>query len=853
LISGGVCSIVAAIFSEAAISSFLFKLAFFSYLWGFINLNPLLELDGYFILMDWLEIPLLRRKSLEFVKKNLWPKVLGREEFSRDEKIFSVFGVLAGAWSVCAIGIALYLWEQRVFGALVGVFEKSLLYKLYLGLIVLIFGVPLLVVLVMKLCSLIHTAFRWLIGNRYLKVSRNLIALLVGLSVGLTILSFFTPQAALETHRMVLMFIVLLCALLFAIRDISHYREGYLERTFRHLTVFILLLFAADLIEIIGLEVYTSANLPIASSAGVLVSVLRIGGYGLLLLSTLAFAGKNFRLCQKGEQAITLTFLAMAASLAAIVIRGALQGDVPGPNLSPTLNFLIPMALASVAVVLLLPGYFVHQKTEFRTAWLALAVAIAGMSTANILRFYERSSMNPITNMRATSFYILGYSLLASAMFGHYIIYTRVRSSHASVTGKPALRYDDRLRLRIAFADMCGAIFSQFISIYGERVTIYVQDKLNTRAKESGWELKAAHDKIEDNVSNELNIISLGEVYRGFLSEMLDFISVMAGKAFVEKAVQRGWDRLYWEEREVAAEYLFSLLKHSKKVTEELQIAERSLLRMLQEMAIFSGLSQGEIFLISSRLQIKRFGKGMTVVKQGDVGDELYIIKSGKVEVSVRSDADDTERIVAYLGEGEYFGEVALVGDVLRTATCRATTPLEVWALSKRDFNQLARSNLDLPERLDRAVVTMTMLKRMPLFREFRYKQLNMISSMLKSEVVPPKTVIIRESEPGDAFYIIRSGEVVVTAKSESGEETLARLGEAEYFGEIALVSNQPRTATVTSISRTELLVLEKRDFDTVVELISSELEQSGSRRLLDTRLKLRGASVAVEPEDSSQ
>ena len=118
---------------------------------------------------------------------------------------------------------------------------------------------------------------------------------------------------------------------------------------------------------------------------------------------------------------------------------------------------------------------------------------------------------------------------------------------------------------------------------------------------------------------------------------------------------------------------------------------------------------------------------------------------------------------------------------------------------------------------------------------------------MLKSKLVPPRTAIITQGEPGDAFYVIRSGEVVVSVKTETGEKPVGRLGEAEYFGEIALVSNQPRTATVTSMSETELLVLEKSDFDTVMEFIGAELEQSGSRRLLDTRRKTTNAPAAEE------
>jgi CRP-like cAMP-binding protein len=577
-------------------------------------------------------------------------------------------------------------------------------------------------------------------------------------------------------------------------------------------------------------------------------------------------AGKNIRLCRWNEKLITLISLTVSGSLIFMATRWGLQSEVWQVDLLPMLNFLLPMALVSLAFVLLVPSCFIYQRTGFLIAWLVLAMSLVGMSTANILRFYEESYIETAVQMASrsvTPFYVLSYALLASALFSHYIIYTRVRSNHAPAAGEVALKYDDKQRLRSAFANICGVIFSQFMSIYGERVTRYVQDELNTRSQEAGWKLKAIMEKtqdrrrgdkfaslesrvlspesvgIEDNVPEELNIISLGEVYRGFLSQVRDLVSNMAGKTFVEKAMERCCDWLYWEEREVADEYLISPLQLSKKLTEEFRMAKKDLQSMLQRIAIFPGLSQEEVFLISSRLQTEKFREGTEMVKQGDLGDKFYIVKSGRVEVLVRDDTNGTERVVAHLSEGDYFGEIALLGDVPRTATCRATAPVEVWVLNKRDFNQLVRRHFDLSEKLDRAVANMTMLKRMPLFRELTYKQIDMILSRLRSKTVPAQTTIIRQGEPGDAFYIIRSGEVMVTAMSETGERIMAELGEAEYFGEIALVTDRPRTATVTSASETELLILEKIDFDAVVKLVSLDLEQAGSRRWLDTRRKL--------------
>ena len=82
-----------------------------------------------------------------------------------------------------------------------------------------------------------------------------------------------------------------------------------------------------------------------------------------------------------------------------------------------------------------------------------------------------------------------------------------------------------------------------------------------------------------------------------------------------------------------------------------------------------------------------RFGPRETIFRQGDPGDFLYIIISGEVEV-VREEPDG-EKMLARLGPGEYFGEMALVSDAPRTATLRTVTAVEVATMARMDFTSL--------------------------------------------------------------------------------------------------------------------------------------------------------------------
>jgi CRP-like cAMP-binding protein len=76
---------------------------------------------------------------------------------------------------------------------------------------------------------------------------------------------------------------------------------------------------------------------------------------------------------------------------------------------------------------------------------------------------------------------------------------------------------------------------------------------------------------------------------------------------------------------------------------------------------------------------------------------------------------------------------------------------------------------------------------------------------------------IIRQGDPGDAFYLIATGKVSVWMNKGSEKVKLAELRADDFFGEMALISNEPRNATVTAEGQTELFVLQKSDFEKIL------------------------------------
>ncbi|MDB4285422.1 cyclic nucleotide-binding domain-containing protein, partial [bacterium] len=93
------------------------------------------------------------------------------------------------------------------------------------------------------------------------------------------------------------------------------------------------------------------------------------------------------------------------------------------------------------------------------------------------------------------------------------------------------------------------------------------------------------------------------------------------------------------------------------------------------------------------------------------------------------------------------------------------------------------------------------------------------LSQAVEHIVVPPHTVVIRQGEPGDSFYLINAGKVKIIRVDEEGLETdFATMGRGESFGEMALLTGQPRSATVETLEETRLTVIPKGKFDQILK-----------------------------------
>jgi len=169
----------------------------------------------------------------------------------------------------------------------------------------------------------------------------------------------------------------------------------------------------------------------------------------------------------------------------------------------------------------------------------------------------------------------------------------------------------------------------------------------------------------------------------------------------------------------------------------------------------------------------------------------------------------------------------------------KALVDLEVLELSREDLKEIARARprmRDILLTFYKKRIIDTLLAFSPLFRRLEPHQRAQLVNRFKLRRFGEDELIFEQGAPPTSFFIIKSGEIEVFASKGAGPRvTLGYLRPGDFFGEISLIFNRPRIASVRTTKATQLLELEKNDFDHVLgeyPAIKGALEAFSRRRL---------------------
>lgn len=197
--------------------------------------------------------------------------------------------------------------------------------------------------------------------------------------------------------------------------------------------------------------------------------------------------------------------------------------------------------------------------------------------------------------------------------------------------------------------------------------------------------------------------------------------------------------------------------------------------------------------------------KDIKVISQGDAGDFFYIVEDGHFDVrinptgSVQPGPDGMGNKVSTIGPGGSFGELALMYNAPRAATIvSADSKSTLWALDRITFRRILMDSAFQRRRMYEAF-----LEEVPLLSSLKTYERAKIADALDTIKFSAGSSIITQGDPGDAFYLLESGEA--EAYMTGVDRPVKSYKRGDYFGELALLEDKPRAASVRA--RTEVKV----------------------------------------------
>lgn len=772
------------------LTSFIFQMGFVAYLSAFININPLMELDGYFILMDWLDIPGLRQRAFRFWREDVWsqwremlshPRAFWAE-LGRNQRIFMAYGAMAFFYSVYALGFAFYFWRSRLM-PVIGVLwnEYGWWGRLFLLVVITAVVVPLVYYLLHYGWSRIQAGLEWL-ARRDLLVRVDVLALLIGvpLLIGIPSMLFGVwflqlPYGDLVINTIIwFVFLTTIVSMVTIARQLPGSRFQWsvwsLTITFVSLTVAWICRTWFPLLEEVAIIIAATGVL----AAGI-VSWLTVQPDRLEIQERLIMAA--FFLL--GMVVFVATFYFGNGSwLTTLFI---LMGIIPG------LIFLTPLLFN-----------FYHSR--FALPWLLLVLAILLIPW---LPFFSLLYVPvAILWLYAAALYVL---LGVMARFG------RVDAGVAEEAS-----FSERERLVDAFNHFMQAFFLSYEAIFGRR-------RLQ----------KIYHEIIAFGpIDPKDDILVVARQCRRGLIHAVDRLDDLAGTPFTQQAGQAAYDSLPWLEAETLGRHVLAEMEWGATLAQGFIHVRDRRRELVRQADIFAGFDE---YGIDELLAVAREWHGrsrLTIARAGEDAKAFYLVESG--EIGVFHEGQQLATIEA----GGYIGTLALLDEGDFMATYKTLSSVKALVIDRDRFDPLLRADTTLASQVSSGAKSRHLLKQMPLFSSLSPQQLAVIDSQLTSKRVKAGETIVKLGDPRSNLFIVANGALEVLNQSD---QIIGTLNAGEHFGEYALFADVAYTATLRAAEDSELLLLDEPTFDNLVaeyERMSHYVEQIGSGRLLAGRRK---------------
>ncbi|CAG9463429.1 unnamed protein product [Pedinophyceae sp. YPF-701] len=239
---------------------------------------------------------------------------------------------------------------------------------------------------------------------------------------------------------------------------------------------------------------------------------------------------------------------------------------------------------------------------------------------------------------------------------------------------------------------------------------------------------------------------------------------------------------------------------------------------------------------------------GEILINEGDTGSgaaELYVVKSGDFEILERRQGVNMR--VAVKGAGDVVGDVALIYNTARGATVAALSDAAVWVLHRDTFKHFCRvTREELTSQIQVFLNQVALLE--PLTTEERIQ----LAEAFEERKYRPGEKVVQQGDAGDHFFIIRKGEAMVYQEENGQTKKINHLFKTDYFGEMSLLKDAPRVATVEAVTALECLVLGREAFNDTLGPLEEIMKRDKSPQVVNQKmrkLKNKGTPTRVPAE----
>lgn len=230
----------------------------------------------------------------------------------------------------------------------------------------------------------------------------------------------------------------------------------------------------------------------------------------------------------------------------------------------------------------------------------------------------------------------------------------------------------------------------------------------------------------------------------------------------------------------------------------------------IKDILLFRSLDQPQMQEVLDAMFERKVESGEIVIRQDDDGDNFYVIDRGIFNIYVKNDKGDNTLVGKYNNSGS-FGELALMYNMPRAATIEAASEGALWAMNRQTFRRIVlKSAFKKRKEYEKLLENVPMLKTLE-----NYERMNLCDALM------PKTFqdgerIIKQGDDADEMYFVEDGTVRITIIKEGcdKEVEVSRLTKGGYFGELALVAQKPRAASVYAVGTVKLATLDVQAFE---------------------------------------